>query len=84
MSSLGVVERYLHQSYSSPDGSRRVTLRDFKFGVEVILGHSMCFLCTFRDRMRLVYSFNEAYEDELHIQSYLENIQRILLEKLAD
>lgn len=84
MSSLGVVERYLHQSYGSADDRRRVTVQDFKSGIEVILGHSMCFLYTFRGQMRLVYSFNEAYEEEALVQGYLEDVQKILLEELTD
>lgn len=80
MSSLGVVGLCLHQSYGSADGCRRVTVQDFMLGIEVTLGHSMCFLYIFRGQMRLVYSFNEAYEEEALIQGYLEDVQNILLE----
>ncbi|KAJ5713478.1 uncharacterized protein N7483_010659 [Penicillium malachiteum] len=90
VSSLGIVERYLQQSYTpadeaSPDnknGITKVTVEDFKFGTETILGQSMLFLYTFRDRLRVVFGFNEAYEDESHVQTYLEDMQSILLEGL--
>lgn len=82
VSSLGVVERYIRQSYASADNSKRVTVEGFKLGTEIVLGHSMFFFYTFRNRLQLVFSFNEAYEDELHIQTYLEDVQKILLEEL--
>ncbi|KAJ6011416.1 hypothetical protein N7451_002828 [Penicillium sp. IBT 35674x] len=83
VSSLGVIERHLQQSYASTDNTKRVIIEDFKLGIETILGHSMFNVFTFRNQMRLVFSFNEAYEDESHIQSYLEDIQKILLEELV-
>lgn len=81
-SSVGIIERYLQQSYASTDNNRRITIEDFKLGVEVVLAQSLCTLYTFRNQMRMVYSFNESYEDEAHVQTYLEDVQNILLEKL--
>lgn len=83
VSSLGVIERYLQQSYASTDNSKRVIVEDFKLGTEVVLGHSMCFLYTFRNRLRVVFSFNESYEAESDIQIYLEDVQKILLSELV-
>ncbi|KAJ5232586.1 hypothetical protein N7468_005542 [Penicillium chermesinum] len=83
VSSLGVLERHLQQSYSSSDGSRRVIVEGFKLGTEIILGHSMFFFYTFRNRLQMVFSYNEAYEDEAHIQTYLEDVQKILVEELV-
>ncbi|PYH43221.1 uncharacterized protein BP01DRAFT_105543 [Aspergillus saccharolyticus JOP 1030-1] len=85
VSSLGVIERYLEQSYASDAGDRQrgVVVEDFKLGTEIVLGHSMFFLYTFRNRLRVVFSFNEAYEAEESVQSYLEDVQKILLEELV-
>lgn len=83
VSSLGIIERYLQQSYASNDNSRRVIVEDFKLGTEIVLGHSMFFIYTFRNRLRLVFSFNESYEAESDVQQYLEDVQNILLEELV-
>ncbi|KAJ5101224.1 hypothetical protein N7456_007276 [Penicillium angulare] len=83
VSSLGIIERYLQQSYASADNSRQIIIEDLKFGIECILGDSMVSLYTFRDQLRMVFSFNESYEDESHVQGYLEEIQKILLEELV-
>ncbi|KAJ5672027.1 hypothetical protein N7507_001154 [Penicillium longicatenatum] len=40
VSSLGIVERYLRQSYASADNGRLVTVESFKLGTEIILGHT--------------------------------------------
>lgn len=83
VSSLGIIERYLKHSYASADGSKQVTVEGFKFGTEIILGHSMFFFYTFRNTLRMVFSFNESYEDESSIQTYLEDVEKILLEELV-
>ncbi|KAJ5975226.1 hypothetical protein N7481_008933 [Penicillium waksmanii] len=80
VSSLGGVERHLQHSYGAGDGS--VVVRDFKFGIEVVVGYSMFFFYTFRDQLRLIYSFNEASEDPDNIQTYLEDMRNILQDEL--
>ncbi|KAJ9397096.1 hypothetical protein DTO282F9_6029 [Paecilomyces variotii] len=78
VSSLGIVERYLQRTYSDA-----FVVKDVKIGVDVVLGMSMFFVYTFRDSLRLVYSFNDGYESSSDIQTYLGEIQRILVEELA-
>lgn len=79
VSSLGVLERHIQHSYGAGDGN--VVIRDFKFGIEVVVGYSMFFF-TFRDQLRLIYSFNEASGDPENIQTYLEDMQNTLEDKL--
>ncbi|OOF91827.1 hypothetical protein ASPCADRAFT_210770 [Aspergillus carbonarius ITEM 5010] len=79
-SSLGIMERYVQRGYG-PEG-RKIVVQDVKMGVDVILGISMLFVYTFRDTLRLCYSFNEAYEDPETIQSHLEEVQKVLVEEL--
>ena len=50
----------------------------------LIFGMSMLFLYTFRDQLRLVYSFNDGYEEPEDIQMYLEEMQNILAQELLD
>ncbi|PYI07024.1 hypothetical protein BO78DRAFT_106130 [Aspergillus sclerotiicarbonarius CBS 121057] len=80
-SSLGIMERYVQRSYGT-DG-QKIAVKDVNIGVDVILGISMLFAYTFRDTLRLGYSFNEAYEDPETIQSHLEEMQKILVEELV-
>ncbi|KAJ9235582.1 hypothetical protein DTO169E5_6037 [Paecilomyces variotii] len=78
VSSLGIVERHLQRTYGDA-----FVVKDVKIGVDVVLGMSMFFVYTFRDSLRLVYSFNDGYESPSDIQTYLDEIQRILVEELA-
>ncbi|KAJ5549618.1 hypothetical protein N7513_006852 [Penicillium frequentans] len=81
-SSVGIVERYLKQSYASADNDRRVIVEDFKMGLEVVMSQPLCTFYTFRNQMRMIYSFNESYDDEALVQTYLEDMENTLLEKL--
>ncbi|SPO04720.1 uncharacterized protein DNG_07405 [Cephalotrichum gorgonifer] len=76
-SNLGIAERYVQREYA---GGTKVL--DLQLGVDIILGMSMLFLYTFRDQLRLVYSFNDGYEDPKDIQVYLEEMQNILADEL--
>ncbi|KAE8332784.1 hypothetical protein BDV39DRAFT_199782 [Aspergillus sergii] len=55
-----------------------VTVKDFMSGAGTVLGMSMLFIYTFHDRLRLVYSFNDGFEEESNIHMYLEEIDRVL------
>ena len=79
ISSLGIAERYVQREYG--DG---IEVQDLDLGVDVILGMSMLFLYTFRDQLRLVYSFNDGYEEPQDIQMYLEDMQNILAQELLE
>ncbi|KAK7740881.1 hypothetical protein SLS62_010939 [Diatrype stigma] len=77
VSSLGIGEKYLQREYGSG-----IKIKDLKVGVDVVLGMSMFFLYTFRDNLRLVYSFNDGFEKMEDIQKYLREIQAILIQEL--
>ena len=79
VSSLGVVEQYLHQSYS---GTVPVKVEDLKFGVDIVMGMDMFFIYTFRDQLRMVYSFNDGFEKPANVQTYLEEMRKVLDEEL--
>ncbi|KFH40344.1 hypothetical protein ACRE_089880 [Hapsidospora chrysogenum ATCC 11550] len=76
-SSLGIAERYMQREYGS-----KVKVRDMQMSVDVVLGMSMVFLYTFQDQLRLVYNFNDGYEEPKDIQTYLDEVQKILFEEL--
>ncbi|KAL4798254.1 hypothetical protein BDV19DRAFT_397129 [Aspergillus venezuelensis] len=76
-SSLGIVERYVQREYGSV-----VSVRDLMVGVDVVLGMSMFFISTFQDKLQVVYSFNDGYEDPADIERYLEGIRDVLVEEL--
>ena len=77
VSSLGVAERYMQREYGNG-----IKVRDFRFGVDVVLSMSMLFVYTFQDQLRLVYSFNDGFEEPADIQKYLEETQEILAREL--
>ncbi|KAL5044634.1 hypothetical protein BDW71DRAFT_209013 [Aspergillus fruticulosus] len=77
-SSLGIIERYVQREYSST-----ATVRDLMVGVDVVLGMSMFFIPTFREKLQIVYSFNDGYEDPADIDRYLEGIRTVLEELLG-
>ncbi|KAI0172854.1 hypothetical protein GGR52DRAFT_580507 [Hypoxylon sp. FL1284] len=76
-SSLGVVERYVQREYGS-----RIRVKDFKIGIDVVMGPSLFYFYTFQDQLRLVYCFNDGFEKAEDIQTYLEEVRSILIEEL--
>lgn len=80
VSSLGVAEKYLQRKYGGDDVD--IAVRDLKFGIDVVLGQSMFFVYTFREQLRLVYCFNEGFEEPENIQVCLGGIQKVLVEEL--
>ncbi|KAJ5107983.1 hypothetical protein N7456_004658 [Penicillium angulare] len=78
---LGVVEKYLHRTYDS--ANKDVAVIDFKFSCDRTMGQTGIHFCTFHDKLRMVYSFNEAYEDESDVQIHLEYVQKVLLEEVV-
>ncbi|PWY73074.1 hypothetical protein BO94DRAFT_538955 [Aspergillus sclerotioniger CBS 115572] len=76
VSRMGVAERYVQRAYGN------MTVRDIRMGVDVLLGPSVLFVYTFQDQLRLAYSFNDGYEDPTKIDSYLKEIERVLVEEL--
>ncbi|KAI0439881.1 hypothetical protein F4803DRAFT_564217 [Xylaria telfairii] len=79
VSSLGIVERYVQREYGSD-----VKVKDIKVGVDVVMGMSMFFYYTFRDTLRLVYAFNDGFEKAEDIQTYMEEVQAILVRELLE
>ncbi|KAI1813020.1 hypothetical protein GGS20DRAFT_555069 [Poronia punctata] len=77
ISSLGVAEEYIRRDYG--DG---IKVKDFSFGVDVVMGMSMFMIYTFQDRLRLLYSFNDGFEKAEDIQKYLDEIRDILHREL--
>lgn len=74
VSSLGVVEGHIRREYDG--GSLRV--RDVKVGVDITAGTSMLFVYTFNDRLRLVYNFNDGFEERGDVERYLNTVKEIL------
>ncbi|KAL5336135.1 hypothetical protein BJX70DRAFT_410007 [Aspergillus crustosus] len=79
VSSIGVVEGYLKREYSSTAGTRpAVVVQEYKMGMNVVLGRSQLSIYSFRDQLRVVYNFNEGYEEERLIQGYLDEMAWLL------
>lgn len=76
-SSLGVVERYLQREYGSA-----VKVLDLKMGTDVVMGMCKLYAYTFQDQLRLVYNFNDGFENPEDIRLYLEEVRNILFEEL--
>lgn len=78
LSSLGVVEKYLHRKHT--EGSESVTVTDFQFGVSMMTRQILLYVCTFDGRLRLSANYNDAYHDKEEILQFL-NLIRLDLEK---
>jgi hypothetical protein len=76
VSSLGVVERFINREYKG------IKVKNFKFGADIVLGMSMLFIDTFQGKLRLVHSFNDAFESPEDIQIDLKEIQWTLVQEL--
>ncbi|PWY73222.1 hypothetical protein BO94DRAFT_525261 [Aspergillus sclerotioniger CBS 115572] len=76
VSSLGVVEKYISREYGG--GAGVVTVKDFTFTVDAVLGMNMLHVSSFRDQLRLVYCFNDGYEEVDMIRGYLDDMERVL------
>ncbi|KAL2830812.1 hypothetical protein BDW59DRAFT_169986 [Aspergillus cavernicola] len=79
LSSLGVVEKYLRSSYSGT-----VVVKDFGFGLDIMLGMNSLHFYTFNDRLRLVYNYNDGYQDGAKLREYLDDMEKVLREELLD
>ncbi|KAL4738625.1 hypothetical protein BDV11DRAFT_215777 [Aspergillus similis] len=76
-SSLGIIGKYVQRTYGDT-----ITVRDLMVGVDVVLGMSMFFISTFRDKMQIIYSLNDGYEGPGDIDRCLEGIRNFLIEEL--
>ncbi|KAB8233207.1 uncharacterized protein BDW43DRAFT_300396 [Aspergillus alliaceus] len=80
VSSLGVIEKYLQRS-----NGNTVTEKDYKIVLDVVLGIDASLLSTFKDQLRLVYSFNDGvygYEEPTKITEYVNHVAKVLNEEL--
>ena len=76
VSSLGIAERYLQTEYKG------IKVKDIKMGVDVVMGFSMFFIYSFQDQLRLIYSFNDGFEDPADIKKYLDEVQNTLVQEM--
>ncbi|KAL2865929.1 uncharacterized protein BJX67DRAFT_382314 [Aspergillus lucknowensis] len=79
VSNLGVVENHVQRSFGGA-----VSVLDFSFTVEVVIGMSALHFYTFRDWLRYVHSVDEMFEGPSQIGLYLEEMERVLREELLD
>ncbi|KAL2839840.1 hypothetical protein BJY01DRAFT_219067 [Aspergillus pseudoustus] len=79
VSSLGIVEKHLQRSYGEGDA---VVVRDWKLSCDCVLGMTGFHVYTFRDKLRFVFQFNEAYQEPKDIRFYMEEIERVLTEEI--
>lgn len=77
VSSLGMAERYMKREYG---GGIKAT--DIKFYIDVVLGMSMFHFYTFRDQLRIIYNYNDGFEEEENIQKYLDEVLETLKREL--
>lgn len=77
VSSIGIVEQYLQRQYGS-----EIKVKDIKISTDVVLGMSMFLFYTFQDKLRLMYAFNDGFERAEDIQTYLDEVQAILVQEL--
>ncbi|KAL4806623.1 hypothetical protein BDV18DRAFT_137900 [Aspergillus unguis] len=78
VSSLGIVENHLQRNYG--DGGSQVVVKDWKLACDNVLGMTGFHIYTFRDKLRFVYQFNEAYQRPEDIKLYMQEVEGLLRE----
>ncbi|KAA8906618.1 hypothetical protein TRICI_005138 [Trichomonascus ciferrii] len=78
ISSMGIVERFVQRNYGET-----ITVKDISFGSECVEGMASLYIYTFRDQLRMVYSFNDGFQDPKDIQTYLQEILNVLTKELS-
>lgn len=76
LSSLGVVDDVVKREYGG------VKVLDFSMTVDVVLGFGIFMVYTFRDRLSLVYPYNDAYEERQNVEKYMQEMESILDKEL--
>ncbi|KAI0392745.1 hypothetical protein F5Y17DRAFT_342320 [Xylariaceae sp. FL0594] len=76
VSSLGVADEYVQHEYGG------IRVKDLSVAIDVVAGMSMFFIYTTHGRLKLAYSFNDAYEKPDDIQKYLDEVKAILYKEL--
>lgn len=79
LSSLGVVDNVIKTKYGGGVG---VVVQDFSLVVDAVLGMGIFMVYTFRDRLSMVYPYNDAYEDRESVEKYMEELESILDKEL--
>jgi hypothetical protein len=57
-------------------------VKDWRLAVDVVLGMTGLHFYSFRDQLRLVYQFNDGYEEPHKIKQYLEDLEKIMKAEL--
>ena len=76
ITSLGVVDDFINEY-------RGVKVQDITMGVEVVMGMPQLFIYTFAGQLRLVYCFNDGFEERQNVKAYLAEVQDILAQELT-
>ena len=76
VSSWGIAETYCKRSYSGP--SVHIEVEDMLPGIDMFVDQPMFTIYTFRDQLRLVYGFNEAFQDPADVQAFYNQIEKVL------
>jgi hypothetical protein len=77
VSSLGVSERYMKREYA--EGIKVV---DVQFYNDVVMGMSGLHFYTFRDQLRMIFNYNDGFEESEDIQKYLDEVMSTLKREL--
>lgn len=80
ITSWGVFEKYCQRSYSGP--SVHVDIEDVSPQADMVFGQPVLMLYTFRDQLRLVHSYNEAYDDTDGLREFYDYVKKVLEEEL--
>jgi hypothetical protein len=81
ISSIGVAEKLIKQSYGSSDAGFDVTA--INVGVEILTRQGVTFVWTFRDQLNLSLVFNESFHSTDQMDLFVHTIKKHLLHELG-
>lgn len=78
LNSLGIIDQFLDAKHGDC-----IEVLDFWIGVEMITRQFMCYVWTWREKMRLSICYNQAFYDRAFVHEFLSTVKDTLVEGLG-
>ena len=79
LNSLGIIDQYLAAKHGD---NGEIEVLDFWVGVEMLTRQIMCYLWTWRGKMRLSLCYNQAFYETAFVEEFLSRVKDALIDGL--